>query len=79
MAPEIYRMNSGVKPKGVNIREKGVQKILAEAWPSFLVEKRAVDQIAFGLVENLDNHFAGARDRHFNEQTFAFNGSIRAV
>ena len=45
---------AGVKEQGVNVGEKGIEKIRAKSGRLILVKVVAGDEIIFGLVEEFD-------------------------
>jgi hypothetical protein len=58
MKTEASRMDAGIEMKGVYVREKGIQKVVAEAGVLRLVETEAFDEVLLGFLEDLDLHLA---------------------
>jgi len=58
---ELDGVNACMKLQGVDVREKGVEEVIAESRHLALVEPVAVNEVLLGLVQNLDPHLVRSR------------------
>jgi len=58
---EMQGVNACMKPKGVDVRKKGIEKVITESRRLALEEPVAVNEVLLGLVKNLDLHLVESR------------------
>ncbi len=61
MISKIFCMDSGIQLKRFDIREKGIEKVVAEAWGLAFVEMETFNKILLGSVKELNLHLIAFR------------------